>query len=196
MINKIKNKMKNQIGSRITHLREGLNISFDELAERAAITREQLEEIEKNNIIPSLAPLLRIARVLGVRLGTFMEDYEHIGPTITRKDTSIPSISFSNNQSADKSAMLYFPLASEKTGRHMEPFIIEIKTVSEEYSLSTHEGEEFIYVLQGNIEIVYGKELITLGPGDSIYYDSIVPHHVHASGNSDARIMAVVYIPL
>ena len=77
----------------------------------------------------------------------------------------------------------------------MDPFIIDIfPTSQEEVKLSTHEGEEFIYVLEGEVEIIYGKETYELKKGDSIYYESIVAHHVH-SHNTNAKILAVVYTP-
>ena len=60
----------------------------------------------------------------------------------------------------------------------------------------SHEKEdEFIYVLEGAIEINYGKEIYKLEKGDSIYLDSIVLHNVHAGNNQSARILAVVYAP-
>ena len=64
------------------------------------------------------------------------------------------------------------------------------------HALSSHEGEEFVYVLDGAIEIEYGKDLHVLQPGDSIYYDSIVPHQLRAHGDTPARILAVVYTPV
>jgi quercetin dioxygenase-like cupin family protein len=77
----------------------------------------------------------------------------------------------------------------------MEPFLIDVQPRNGEHPpLSSHEGEEFIYVLEGRIEINYGKTDYTLEAGDSIYYDSIVPHDVHALGGN-ARILAVVYTP-
>jgi transcriptional regulator with XRE-family HTH domain len=188
--------MSKQIGNKVRQIRENLNISLDELAERSSLNADQIKKIESNEIIPSLAPLIRIARALGVRLGTFMDDHEQLGPAIHRKDEIAQGISFSNTLSTERSAMQYFPLAPEKSGRHMEPFIVEIKANTDEYILSTHEGEEFIYVMDGEIEVVYGKEKKQLRAGDSIYYDSIVPHHVHATGNKNAKILAVVYVPL
>jgi quercetin dioxygenase-like cupin family protein len=78
----------------------------------------------------------------------------------------------------------------------MEPFLIDIESESDcGYPLSTHEGEEFLYVLDGVIEIYYGKEKYVVREGESIYYDSIVEHNVHAAGGSRARILAVVYTP-
>jgi mannose-6-phosphate isomerase-like protein (cupin superfamily) len=92
--------------------------------------------------------------------------------------------------------MDFYSLASDKKDRHIEPFIIDVHpSLSKDYIPSSHEGEEFIYVLAGEIEVCYGKEHYKLNAGDSIYYDSIVPHDVHALGNADARILAAVYAP-
>ena len=78
----------------------------------------------------------------------------------------------------------------------MEPFVIDIHpNGQQEYQLSAHEGEEFIYVMEGEVEIAYGKETYILKQGDSIFYDSIVKHHVHGSAGKSAKILAVVYIP-
>ena len=77
----------------------------------------------------------------------------------------------------------------------MEPFIIDIHPADTHYQLSAHEGEEFIYVMEGEVELVYGKDTYTLRAGDSIYYDSIVSHHLHGAPGKAARILAVVYIP-
>ena len=61
--------------------------------------------------------------------------------------------------------------------------------------MSSHEGEEFIYVLDGEIEVVYGKDNFIIGKGDSIFYDSVVPHHLHSNGQP-SKILAVLYTPL
>jgi quercetin dioxygenase-like cupin family protein len=76
----------------------------------------------------------------------------------------------------------------------MEPFIININAMNDaDFVLSSHEGEEFIYVMEGTMEISYGQSSYLLNEGDSIYYDSIVPHHVHAYQGQEAKILAVVY---
>ena len=80
-----------------------------------------------------------------------------------------------------------------KIDRNLDPFIIDIE-YAEDYKLSSHEGEEFIYVLEGEIEIEYGKDKFIVGAGDSIYYDSVVPHHLHSTG-SKSKILAVLYTP-
>jgi transcriptional regulator with XRE-family HTH domain len=186
------------VGAKIKRLRETKNLSIEEISERSGLTAEQILSIENDVNLPSLGPLIKIARALGVRLGTFMDDNDAIGPVITRaKDREAESsISFSNGTIDARKHMEYHPLAKQKAGRHMEPFIIDINPEDKpDFQLSEHEGEEFIYVMQGEVEIVYGKMTYNLKEGDSIYYDSIVKHHVHGAPGKSAKILAVVYIP-
>jgi transcriptional regulator with XRE-family HTH domain len=184
------------VGEKIKNLRESKDITREELSERSGLNLDQIVSIEENTNLPSLAPLIKIARVMGMRLGTFLDDNEELGPVVTRKTDKDKSISFSNNAVDIRKHMEYFSLSKAKSGRHMEPFIIDILATETEFSLSSHEGEEFIYVLEGTVEINYGKDTYLLEPGDSIYYDSIVAHHVHAYPNTTAKILAVVYTPI
>ncbi|MBQ9357654.1 MAG: helix-turn-helix transcriptional regulator [Prevotella sp.] len=186
------------IGSKIKGIRESKSLSVEEIAERSGLSEEQITSIENDENLPSLGPLIKIARALGVRLGTFMDDSDDIGPVICRAEEreSNNSISFSNGAADARKHMAYHPLAQQKAGRHMEPFIIDIHPEdNHDYQLSAHEGEEFVYVMEGQIELVYGKETYTLQPGDSIYYDSIVKHHLHGAPGKSAKILALVYIP-
>lgn len=186
------------VGSKIKSLRETKNLSIEEIAERSGLSVEQINSIENDVNLPSLGPLIKIARALGVRLGTFMDDNDALGPIVTRaadreKDSSI---SFSNDATDARKHMEYHPLAQQKAGRHMEPFVIDIHPEeSPNFQLSAHEGEEFIYVMEGEIELVYGKDNYHLKQGDTIYYDSIVKHHLHGAPGKSAKILAVVYIP-
>lgn len=186
------------IGEKIKSIRESKNLTIQEVAERSNFSVEQIERIESNVDFPSLAPLIKIARVLGVRLGTFLDDQNELGPVICRKKDSndTNSIGFSNNATKGRKHMGYHSLSQDKSGRHMEPFLIDIESSEGvDFIVSTHEGEEFIYVLDGIVEINYGKHTYILEEGDSIYYDSIVAHHVHAGNGGTAKILAVVYTP-
>ena len=190
--------MKNNVvGEKINDLMTGKGISIEELSERSGLAVPQIELIMTNEKVPSLAPLIKIARALGVRLGTFLDDSEQIGPVVHRVlDREAPA-SFSSQLSNANSHLDFFSLAGNKAGRHMEPFIIDIKpALTQEPVLSSHEGEEFIYVLSGKIKVNYGREEQILSQGDSIYYDSIVEHLVSAADDQAAKILAVVYTPL
>lgn len=187
---------ENKVGEKIRQLRESREMSCEELAEASQCDVELIEKLEKGAILPSLTPLLNIARALGVRLGTFMDDAPQTGPFVVKSGSSKSVTHFSGkNTSLDESALEFYSLAYGKSDRHMEPFIIDVHPPkTEEYELASHEGEEFIYVMNGEIEILYGQESYVVGEGDSIYYDSIVPHDLHAHGG-DAKILAVVYAP-
>jgi transcriptional regulator with XRE-family HTH domain len=185
------------VGGKIKQIRELKKITQEQLAERSNLDSEQIKMIEDNTILPSLSPLIKIARSLSVRLGTFLDDSEELGPVVSRNGENNKSASFSNKNIEARSNLDFFALASDKSGRHMEPFMIDIKPAnSSDYKPSTHEGEEFIFVLEGKIAIDYGKETYELNQGDSIYYDSIVEHHVHSANTQNAKILAVVYTPV
>ena len=186
------------IGEKIKRLRESKNLSVDEIAERTGLSITQIKRIESNEELPSLAPLIKIARVLGVRLGTFLDDQQELGPVVCRKSerTEDESISFSNNARTTSKNMSYYALSQDKSGRHMEPFFIDVLPAQKtDFVFSSHEGEEFIYVIEGVIEINYGTETYLLEEGDSIYYDSIISHHVHAGNEYPAKIIGVIYTP-
>lgn len=187
------------IGNKIKSIRESKQLALEEVAKRSGLKAEQIERIENDVEFPSLAPLIKIARTLGVRLGTFLDDQSELGPVISRKQNSTggEGIDFSNNESQGRKHMRYHALSQDKSGRHMEPFLIDVFPSVEgvDFVLSSHEGEEFIYVLEGMIEVNYGTNTYILEEGDSIYYDSIVAHHVHAASNETTRILGIVYTP-
>jgi transcriptional regulator with XRE-family HTH domain len=188
---------KKALGKKIRDFREFRQISMEDLALKANLDANQLEKIEEKGVIPSLGHLIKISRALGVRIGTFLDDQDHVGPVIVKAGEEKSSLSFSTKNDSTREHLNFFSLAQDKTGRHMEPFIVDIEpNLESDYKLSSHEGEEFIYVLEGCIEINYGKDVFQIEKGDTIYLDSIVAHNVHAAKNQPARILAVVYTPI
>ncbi|MFY9152464.1 MAG: XRE family transcriptional regulator [Prolixibacteraceae bacterium] len=184
------------VGEKIKQIRELKKVSLEELSERSGIDISMVQKIEQERNVPSLAPLIKIARALGVRLGTFLDDSDSFGPVLVRSGEYQKGVRFTSQSSDAREHLNFFSLAYDKAGRNMEPFIVDIEPGTQsDYMLSSHEGEEFIFVLEGEVEINYGKEIFTLTKGDSIYLDSIVLHNVHASNNQPARILAVVYAP-
>lgn len=195
--NKFSMKSKINLGNKIKNYREFKQITRAELAINANLDEKQLEYIEEKGYVPSLGHLIKITRALGVRIGTFLDDQDNIGPVVVKAGLGNSALSFSTKDDSTREHLNFYSLAQDKTGRHMEPFMIDIEpSTHSDYKLSSHEGEEFIYVLQGKVEINYGKEVYQLSEGDSIYLDSIVSHNVHAPANQKAKILGVVYYPL
>lgn len=172
------------------------NMSLEDLAEGAGLTIEQVNRICESDMIPSLSSLIKIARALGVRLGTFLDDSDEMGPVVNRHTESELPITFTSHQTNNHSHMDFMSLAARKAGRNMEPFLINIQAATGKENLSSHEGEEFLFVLEGSIEVHYGAEKYILNQGDSIYYDSIVDHLVTSNNQSGAKILGIVYAPV
>ncbi|MEG0217769.1 MAG: XRE family transcriptional regulator [Raoultibacter sp.] len=188
----------NKLGTKITTLRESLRLSQEELAQRCNCDLSVIEGLEAGALAPSLAPLIKITRALGVRLGTLMDDDVALGPVYTQvgqieEATRMKSL----ETSSDAGTLNFFSLAEGRSSRHMDPFIITVTPSGQlDHVLSQHEGEEFLYGIEGPVEIEYGKETYVLQPGESIYYDSIVPHQVRAHNDQQAKFLAVVYTPI
>ncbi|RLB61365.1 MAG: DNA-binding protein [Deltaproteobacteria bacterium] len=188
--------VENKVGAKVRQLREMRELSVEQLSEQSLCSVDVLNQIEAGELVPSLTPLMKISRVLGIRLGTLIDDEPHDGPVVVKAKQQPEVIRFSGKDpTAARSNLDFYTLGAGKTDRHMEPFLIDVQPRADrEAPLSSHEGEEFIYVLSGCIEINYGQSTYELETGDSIYYDSIVPHDVHAKDDK-ARILAVVYAP-
>ena len=84
---------KNRIGDKVRLIRETRKLSVEDVSERTNLSVESIENIENGALVPGLTPLIKIARVLGVRLGTFMDDQENLGPVFVsaeRQETCYP----------------------------------------------------------------------------------------------------------
>ncbi|MFO8112172.1 MAG: cupin domain-containing protein [Desulfosalsimonadaceae bacterium] len=184
-----------KVGQRIQSFMARKEMDIGMLEEKTGLSADFLKSVIEDNVYPSLGPLLKIARALDVRLGTFLDDQFSEDPLIMRQENRKSELSMLRGK--DKPVDLkFYSLGKGKSDRRMEPFYVELLPESaEEKNLSSHEGEEFIVVQNGTVEIIYGEKTFTLGAGDSIYYNSIVPHCVSCKGEQHASIYAVLYIP-
>jgi transcriptional regulator with XRE-family HTH domain len=180
------------IGKKISALRLLKKIETADLANKTKLSLKQLTLIESGTSIPSLGVLIRITRALGIRIGTLLDDTIKEGPAIVRATEHKSTLSFSTSENESHEHLTFFSLAPNKAGRHMEPFIIDVIPDEKNKSKSSHEGEEFIYVLEGIVTVHYGNDLFELAKGDSMYLDSIVSHLVTTNTNK-ARILGIVY---
>lgn len=182
------------IGKRIRSYREKQNLTIGDLAERTTLTEDFIRAVEDEDMYPSLRPLVKLARALGVRLGTFMDDHVSSDPLITRLAEREEELIM--HPDGKEAGLIFHSLGKGKTDRHMEPFFVELMPESaNDTALSSHEGEEFIVVHSGKVRITYGREESVLEQGDSTYFNSVVPHNVSCAGDEKAEIYAVLYFP-
>lgn len=180
------------VGKRIRNYREKLDMSVYDLAQKSGIDEKVVNAIEKGEVMPALGVLTKISRALGQRLGTFMDDQFKPDPIVTRaEDLNAEVIA-----KAGTNALGYasHSLALGKPDRHMDPFRIEFAADGVNES-SSHEGEELIICLAGEVELAYGNEKTVLKPGDTAYYNSVVKHSLKALGGKPASIYGIVFMP-
>lgn len=184
-----------RLGKRIKRFREEKHVSFNDLVQRTGLDPDFLRSVEEQDLYPSLGPLLKISRALGLSLATFLDDETSRDPLVMRLADRHEDFSAHSGTKAPLT-MKYYALGHGKADRRMEPLFIELLPPSgDDRRMSSHEGEEFIIVQSGQVALYYGKEAYLLNPGDTVYYNSIVPHWVGATGGQKAEIYAVLYVP-
>ena len=180
------------VGERVRRVREEKNLTLEDVAERTGLDSEYLDRIETEQVSPPLGALIRIAKALDMKLGRFISTGEVKPFTVVRKDERRVISRYTSAQE-DQYGYTYESLAPDKKDRHMEPFVVTLVPSKARTDVSSHAGQEFIYVLEGAMEVTLEDHTEVLHPGDSIYYDSSVPHLVTCHGDQQAVILAVLY---
>jgi transcriptional regulator with XRE-family HTH domain len=181
------------VGEKIKVLREQKGLSLKELADSTGFSTALLSQMENHLVSPSLGTMTKLAKALGVRVGDFFGETEGEPFAIVRKDERKTVSRFASKEGV-RYGYSYESLGFEKKNRHMEPFIVTLEPATIKTSkTSVHEGEEFIFVLEGEMEVILGTHTDVLYPGDSIYYDSNIPHRVQCHQERVTRILAVLY---
>ena len=179
-----------EIGKRIESLRKTRGLSLDELSNLTGFDVDILRRIENNEVQPQLGTVIKLSKALDSAFGRLVSGVGDRLYSITRKGEQ-KTISRSTSQKGKKQAYIYKSLAPEVQGRHMEALIVQLEENPDD-EMSIHDGEEFIYVLDGVVSLTIGEDNHTLEPGDSVYYLSTTPHLI-AAQSGRATILAVLY---
>lgn len=181
------------VGDRIRALRESKGMTLHQLAERTGFSAALLSQIENRMTSPPLGTLVKIANALGTTVSAFLGGKEQGEFFIVRRaERSV--VSRVGLKESGKTAYTYESLGSGKAGRKMEPFIVRLRPLLDRnVARNSHDGEEFIYVLSGSVEVFLAACSDVLQEGDSLYYNSTIPHHVHSADDKEAVILAVLY---
>lgn len=165
-----------ELGSKIRELRQAKNISIEQMSEKTGLSTGLISQIERDITGPSVASLWKIAKALDVSMNYFFDETQEENP-IVRKDQRKKIMLPNSNIS-------YELLSPDLKDRKMECLLIEIdvgECSTEE--LISHEGEECGYVISGTLKVKWGTKEYILNEGDSIYFDSTVPHRYVNAGN-------------
>ena len=182
---------KEALGERIRSAREMRGLTLEDISSRTGIDVATLKGIESNEIAPPLGQLIRLGKALDMKMGYFISPGVDKPMTVVRKDQG-KAVARYGKKKSQQYGYSYESLAPEKADRMMEPFIVTLlPTDAEEFS--SHDGQEFIFVLEGEMKVQVGDKVEFLKPGDAVYYDSTQPHLVKSATKTKARILAVLY---
>ena len=181
------------VGEHVRAFRETLGMTVQQFAERTGFSAALLAQIENRMVSPSLGTLVKIANTFGTTVSSFIGGKEEREFSIVRKEDRT-TVSRVGLKEGGKSTYTYESLGAGKAGRKMEPFLVRLRPLSESHaSRSSHDGEEFLYVLSGKVTVCLGNLSDILEEGDSVYYNSTIPHYVHSADEREALILAVIH---
>ena len=184
-----------RIGEKIKKVREEKGISLAELAEKSGFSSALLSQIENHMISPPLGTLIKLGRALEVPIGHFFEDKAD-APFVIVRSAERRHVSRVASKEGVKFGYSYESLAQDKKNRFMEPFLVTLEPATKkDRNAYSHEGEEFIFVLEGEMEVTLEDHTDVLKPGDCIYFDSKLRHRVECVGKTETRILAVIHAP-
>ena len=172
------------IGAKIKLLRIKNQLTLEELANRSELTKGFLSQVERNLTSPSIATLEDILEALGTSLGEFFSDDRDERVVFTANDY------FINEQEAYDISYIV-PNAQKNC---MEPILIRLHPGCESETYGPYEAEEFGYVLQGKVELHYGKAQYMLKKGQTFYLKGDREHYLKNAGESEAKVLRSILI--
>lgn len=183
-----------KIGNKIRELRQKNKYTLQDLAAKTGLSKPFLSQIENDHVVPPVATLLKLARALSVGMAHFFKDEAGSRKiSITRQAERI-QIERRPHQEKGEVSYVYIALETKKIDKSMEPFLVEFPIQDKnEMVFQSHEGEEFLYVMEGSIEFRTTERVEVLAPGDSIYFESDLSHSFRCVSENPAKALAVIW---
>lgn len=184
--------VEQSIGQRLAALRARRRVTLERLAEVTGFTKGYLSKIENSRKVPPIGSLARIATALDADIAYFFQTRDAAArdavSVVHRKDRQ-PVVRGGTAFGYD-----YATLAHNRRNKRMEPFLFSFPRRIDRHVHFRHEGEEFLFILSGKVEFEVNGERYILEEGDSLYFDSSLPHKGRALGAA-AKAIVVTYSP-
>ncbi len=172
-----------ELGERLRDLRARSGWTLDELARQTALSKSYLSRLEDGDRQPSLAALLAISRAFGVSLSAlFEENQASRSDIVTQADQTHPQ---------QGNGLIYRALSSAARPVSMQPVRVTVPATRTGTDRYQHDGEEWLYVLAGTLQLTLTDDTFTLSPGDAAHFDAREPHRLTALGGEDAELILV-----
>lgn len=179
-----KKKEIKPIGKRIRQARLQKKITLDTMANETGLKKDDIKNIEAGKVRPSVGTLLQISKTLCIDSSLFFKEQDDAAEKRSRAYT----------KRTDNYA--YTPLTPNAENKHLKAFKIVVKAQERHDGVGfQHEGEEFVHVLKGQVEVQVGEHVNKLKKGDSLHFNSGIKHDLRNTGKTDAHLIVVVYAP-
>ncbi|MDX2185958.1 MAG: cupin domain-containing protein [Opitutaceae bacterium] len=175
------------VARRISSLRKETDLTLRELGEKTGLSEGYLSRVENGQTAITLANLARVAEAFATPISAFFDDSEADHPVILRRRGEGKHVWLRG-----RNGVRVTFLADEKKGKLMEPLIVDVASASEQMPVVGHAGQEFVHVLEGECDYLYGGDRYTLRPGDSMYFDATVPHAALRTNDKPCLLISVV----
>lgn len=166
-----------KIGDRIRMLRLNQKRTLQEIADASELSRSMISKIENNKTVPSVAALVKVANALATNISNLLEHDAFLNAILTTKLKAEENLT-----STDKGYWIY-PYGSEYHEKKMQPFLFVAKKGEVKQHELSHEGEEFIYIISGQMKMLVGEVEYLLKTGDSLYFNSVQKHGIMPVSN-------------
>ncbi len=183
-----------KFGDKLKKLREKGRLTLQDLTAKTGLPMDLLSQIENDEVVPPVATLLNLANALDVGMAYFFqEDAGEQKVAVTRKDDII-TVERRPHHHKGEVNYIYKALEAKKANKHMEPFLVEFtsRDLSDMVFVS-HEGEEFLHVIEGRLEFRTVDQVEVLETGDSIYFESDISHSFRCLSKTPAKAFVAVW---
>jgi len=168
-----------KIGTHIRKLRRMQQMTLQDVADVCGFTKSLLSKIESGKTVPPVATLVKIARALNTTISTLVEEGNNIDCVF------IPAVSVEMDMMKTENGYAIVPLAVEYKTKRMQPFMFTARQEDIQGKTLSHEGEEYIYVLDGSMQFQVGVTIYSMKSGDSLYFNAVAEHRI-VSVSSDS----------
>ncbi len=177
-------KKMTPIGKRIKKLRLEQKISLDTMANETGLKKPMIKAIESGTQRPSVGTLLQISKALCIDSNLLLKEADDV-----REKRSMAYTKRTDHYA-------YTPLTPSAENKHLKAFKIVVEAHKSHEGVGfQHDGEEFVYVLKGQVEVQVGDHVNRLKKGDALHFNSGVKHDLRNTAKTDAHLIVVVYAP-
>ena len=180
------------IGAKIKKLRLAKKLTLQAVARETGFSPALISQIENNNVSPPIATLSKIARFFDVKISHFFaEDEEECRFEVVHANERrlMPRVI---SRAGTSQGYSYESLSWRKQNKKMEPFLLSVVEKPAEENTYSHDGEEFLYIMKGEAELLLDDQRIHLSEGDCVYFDSALKHRLLSNDGNEVQVLAVV----